>query len=104
MTPEKHTAASHHLRQLAQNSGMAAVMREQNLDIILSASDASLVSFSTWAGWPLATVPVGNLRKNGQPWGFFALPRDGRVDLLKQFMNFFHGHFERVQSPKAPFE
>lgn len=79
-------------------------MRTQNLDIVLSASDASLIAFSACAGWPAATVPVGNLSKNDQPWGFFALPRDGRLDLLATFMWAFHESFESVQGPTGPFQ
>lgn len=104
MTPEKHAAASMHLRHIARNEGMAALMRDQHLDLILSSSDAALVSFSACAGWPIATVPVSKLLKNEQPWGFFALPREGRMDLLLQFMRCFHGSFERVTGPTAPYE
>lgn len=83
---------------------MAAYMRKHNLDIVLSASDASLISFSSCAGWPVATVPVGNLAKNDQPWGFFALSRDGRLDLLTRFMRGFHNSFAGTMTPTAPFQ
>lgn len=83
---------------------MAAYMRSQKLDIVISASDASLITFSSWAGWPVATVPVGNLSKNDQPWGFLALPRDGRLDLLTRFMQGFHDSFEGVRRPTGPFQ
>lgn len=91
VSKEAHDAAAAALRYLAREQTMAAYMRTQNLDIILSASDASLITFSTCAGWPVATNPVGNLSKNDhQPWGLFALPRDGRLDLLTKFMRGFH--------------
>lgn len=83
---------------------MAKLMRESNFDIVLSASDAVLISFSSWAGWPVATVPVGNLSKNGQPWGMFALSRDGSSELLLDFMRAFHGTFEAIRGPTGPFE
>lgn len=83
---------------------MAKLMRESNLDIVLSASDASLIGFSSCAGWPVATVPVGNLSKNGQPWGMFVLARDGNTDLLLRFMRAFHGSFEAIRGPTGPFE
>lgn len=79
-------------------------MREQDLDIVLSASDSSLISFSSCAGWPVATVPVGNLAKNDQPWGFFALPRDGNLSMLMRFMKGFHGKFGGIKGPTRPFE
>ncbi|KUI59091.1 Glutamyl-tRNA(Gln) amidotransferase subunit A [Cytospora mali] len=104
MTPGKHDAATATLRWLARNEGIAKIMRDRNLDIVLSASDASLVSFSSCAGWPIATVPVNNLNTNGQPWGMFALARDGSTELLLKFMVAFHGCFEGVRGPKGPFE
>lgn len=104
MTPSTHLAAHTELRRLAQEEGLARVMREQEIDIVLSASDASLVSFSSCAGWPVATVPVGNLTKNDQPWGFFALPRDGNLGVLMNFIKGFHRGFERVKGPTTPFE
>lgn len=104
MSKEKHDAAASALRYLAREGTMAKYMRDQNLDIVLSASDASLIVFSSCAGWPVATVPVGNLAKNGQPWGFFALPRDGRLDLLTRFMRGFHHDFEGIRGPAGPFQ
>lgn len=104
ISKEAHDAAAVALRHLAREETMAAYMRQHNLDIVLSASDASLISFSSCAGWPVATVPVGNLSKNDQPWGFFALARDGRLDLLEKFMLGFHASFEGIRGPTAPFE
>ncbi|ROV91721.1 hypothetical protein VPNG_09964 [Cytospora leucostoma] len=104
MTPERHDMAAAKLRSLAKESGMAKMMRERGIDIIISASDASLISFSSCAGWPVATVPIGNLSKNGQPWGFFVLARDGSIDLLLKFLKAFHGCFEVVMGPVSPFE
>ncbi|KAK7747238.1 hypothetical protein SLS53_001491 [Cytospora paraplurivora] len=104
MTPERHDMAAAKLRTLARESGMAKFMRERGIDIIISASDASLISFSSCAGWPVATVPIGNLNKNGQPWGFFVLARDGSIDLLLKFLTAFHGCFEGVMGPARPFE
>lgn len=104
MTPSTHLAARTELRRLAQEEGIARIMREQDLDIVLSASDASLISFSSCAGWPVATVPVGNLAKNDQPWGFFALPKDGNLGVLLRFIKGFHGGVEGVKGPTRPFK
>lgn len=83
---------------------MARYMIDQNLDIVLAPSDSPLIAFTSWAGWPVATVPVGNLTKNSQPWGFFVMSRGGSLDLLSRFMKGFHDSFERVQGPTSPFE
>lgn len=104
LTTSTHLAAATELRRLGREEGLARLMREQSLDIVLSASDASLISFSTCAGWPVATVPVGNLAKNGQPWGFFVLPRDGKMHLLARFMKSYHEGFEKIRAPPRPFE
>lgn len=104
MTGEKHDMAVSALHQLARNGSLAKYMREHGLDIVLSSSDATLISFSACAGWPVATVPVGNLTKNDQPWGMFALSRDGSVGTLLRFMRAFRGSFTGVKAPHTPFE
>ncbi|PSR82679.1 amidase-like protein [Coniella lustricola] len=104
MDQKKHDAAAAGLRHLGRQEGMAKMMRDLDLDIVLSASDAELISFSASAGWPVATVPVSKLTKNDQPWGMFALPRDGRLDLLARFLIAFGQHFGDSRGPKRPFE
>lgn len=83
---------------------MAKYMYRNDLDIVLSSSDEKLITFSAYAGWPVATVPVGNLSKNNQPWEMFALARDGSVDRLLRFVKAFHGSLARVRGPTTPFE
>lgn len=83
---------------------LIAHRRERNLDVVLSSSDARLISFSTCAGWPVATVPVSNMAKNDQPWGFFALAKDGRTDMLLRFMEAFRASFDGIRGPLGPFE
>lgn len=92
------------LRRLAKEEGLAKLMEEQDLDLLLTGSDSNIISFSACAGWPVATVPVSNLRKNGQPWGLFALPRAGSVETLAKFVTAFHASFEGIQGPMRPFE
>lgn len=104
MTEEKHDMAVSALHQIARGGSMAKYMHRNDLDIVLSSSDAELITFSACAGWPVATVPVGNLSKNDQPWGMFALARDGSVGTLLRFMKAFHGSFARVRGPTTPFE
>ncbi|KAJ9144219.1 Amidase-like protein [Pleurostoma richardsiae] len=103
MTSATHAAAATELRRLAREEGAGRVMDEQGLDIILSPSDANLVGYAACAGWPIATTPLGRLARNGQPWGFFAMAREGREDVLLQFMGAFKESFEAVGSPDGPF-
>lgn len=105
-TGPRAAAAAAGIRRVARQDGaFAKRMREHAIDVVLSASDAELVSFSACAGWPAATVPVGNLGGgDGQPWGSFALARDGEVGLLVRLMEGFYGGFEGVEGPTRPFE
>lgn len=104
MTAAEHDEALESIQRIAREDSLARVMAEQNVDIVLSSSDSTLVSFGGCAGWPIATVPIGNLEKNGQPWGMFALARAGREDLLLNFMTVFKEIFPAFQKPTCPFE
>ena len=39
-----------------------------------------------FAGYPIATAPLGNLEGNGQPFGLFLLAREKREGVLLRFM------------------
>lgn len=91
------------LRQLAGPEGLGKVTREQELDIILAPSTSVLVSFAACAGWSIRTVPLSRRNNNGQPYGFFAVARDGREDLLVRFMMAYRRVFPSVEGPSAPF-
>lgn len=103
MTEELRHETVEALRTLAGPQGMGKVMRERGIDIILAPSDSTLVSFAACAGWPIATVPLSRLERNGQPYGFFPIAKDGREDLLFRFMAAYHQVFPVVEKPSAPF-
>lgn len=102
LDPEKHQAAVKALSRLAGPDGMDKIMREKKIEIVLAPSDSTLVSYAACAGWPIATVPIGNLEKNGEPYGMFALARHGREDILLRFMAAWHKVFAGAQPPKIP--
>ncbi len=83
---------------------MEKKMDEHGLDIVISTSDANLVSFAACAGWPIGTVPLGNLSTNGQPYGWFATARSGREDVLLRFMRAHHETFPRIDQPRSVLE
>lgn len=89
MTDQSRLETVAALRKLAGPKGIGKVMAAHDLDLVLAPSDSTLVSFAACAGWPIATVPLSRLAKNGQPYGFFAVSRDGREDLLLRFMAAF---------------
>jgi amidase len=104
MTEDTGSEVVTRLHQLADLSRNEAEMDVLNMDIILAPSDATLVSFAACAGWPIATVPLGRWKKNGQPYGYFAVARDGREDLLFQFMSMYYDTFKDiVERPRCLF-
>ncbi len=50
------------------------------------------------AGYPSATVPLGNLA-NGYPYGLFLLVRAHRDDLIFRFMSAFEATFPKIDGP-----
>ncbi len=103
MTPATHDKVAAELRRRARQI-IGKVLEEHGVDVILAPSDSTLVSYTALAGWPIATVPLGNLAKNGQPFGFFVLAPGGREDVLLRFMEAFHPTFPRIQGPPRCFE
>ncbi|KAJ4158222.1 uncharacterized protein LMH87_008755 [Akanthomyces muscarius] len=100
MRPEMLQNIIPRLRHLAGENGMSEIMRRSgDLDIVLSSSECQLVTYAAAAGWPCATVPLGNWRKNGQPYGMFALSKDGSEETLLRFMNAWGKVFDGVQAP-----
>lgn len=77
---------------------MEKIMLENDLDMIVSGSDCGLISFTAAAGYPSATVPLGN-QNDGSPFGLFLLVRGGREDLLFRFMSAWEESMERIKGP-----
>ncbi|KAM3481598.1 hypothetical protein MY5147_000584 [Beauveria neobassiana] len=87
MRPEMLQDIVTRLRHLAGDNGISDIMRRNgDLDIVLSSSECQLVTYAACAGWPCATVPLGNWRKNGQPYGMFALSKNGDEKTLLRFV------------------
>ncbi|KAM0553377.1 hypothetical protein ACHAPJ_007391 [Fusarium lateritium] len=99
MTAEEHTETLAALRRLATADGIGKWMDDHDIDIVLSNSDSTLVTFAACAKWPIGTVPLGKAAKNDQPFGLFALARGGREDTLLQFMGAFHSAFPSLSPP-----
>ena len=81
---------------------MEKFMQENDIEMIVSGSDCSLISFTATANYPSATVPLCN-REDGSPFGLFLLVKDGREDLLFRFMSAFEATMERVKGPSLSF-
>ena len=102
MTAEKHDKAAAALRKMATEA-IEQTMEEHGLDVVLAPSDSVLISYAMLPGWPVATVPLGNMEKNGQPYGFFVLASAGNEAMLLRFMAAYHRTFPAVQAATACF-
>jgi amidase len=98
LTDEESDNAAEELKRLAGKDGMGRFMAENDLDLIISSSDCSLVSFAACAGWPSGTVPLGQL-ENGLPYGLFILARAGEDERIFQFMSAFEKTAEKIALP-----
>lgn len=98
LTDSESNEAHAQIKRLAGKEGMEKFMRENNIEILVSGSDCSLVSFTASAGYPSATVPLGN-QDDGSPFGLFLLVKDGREDLLFRFMSAYEDSMERIRGP-----
>lgn len=83
--------AATQLRRLAGPAGIGRTMEAHgsggdHLDVVLSSSASTLVSFAACSGWPIGTLPLATMHHNGQPYGMFALAREGREDVLLRLM------------------
>ncbi|PQK12738.1 hypothetical protein BB8028_0003g13530 [Beauveria bassiana] len=100
MRPEMLQDIVTRLRHLAGDNGISDIMRRNgDLDIVLSSSECQLVTYAACAGWPCATVPLGNWRKNGQPYGMFALSKNGDEKTLLRFVCAWGKAFDGTQAP-----
>lgn len=95
---EESDNVARELKRIAGQDGMGKFMAENDLDLIVSSSDSSLVSFAAYAGWPSGTVPLGQL-KTSLPYGLFVLARAGEDEKIFQFMSAFEKTFEKIGLP-----
>jgi amidase len=60
--------------------------RSQGLNIIAAPADCSLCIHAAAAGYPIATVPLGQLRYNGRPFCLCMVAKENNEELLLRFM------------------
>jgi amidase len=56
------------------------------VDIIVAPGDCSLCIHAAAAGYPIATVPLGQLRYNGRPFGLCKVAKENNEEALLRFM------------------
>ncbi|GAB0138513.1 hypothetical protein EsDP_00006748 [Epichloe bromicola] len=99
MTGETCAEVAAQLGRLATAETMGKMMDEHALDVVLSNSDAALVSYASCAGWPVAAVPLGRMTRSGQPFGMFAIARHGGEDVLLTLMRAWDDVFGPCEGP-----
>jgi amidase len=100
MTPEIREKTMRELRLYADDNGLGLAMKEQGFDVMITASGSTLVTFAACAGWPIATVPLGNMETNGQPYGLFVLAKT--ESMLLRFMAGWHKMWSGIIQPNVP--
>ncbi len=58
----------------------------QGLNIIAALADSPLCVYAAAAGYPIATVPLGQLRYNNRPFGLCMVAKANNEELLLRFM------------------
>ena len=76
---------------------MGKAMAAQKVDAVVGASDSTLIMFAACAGWPIATCPLGNLERNGQPYGVFATAKS--EEALFHLMGCWYRTMPGVEGP-----
>ena len=98
LTDEESDNTYTELNRIAGKDGMEKYMIENELDIVVSNSDCSLIAFTSCTGWPSATVPLG-LLENRLPYGLFLLAKANEEEKLFRFMSAFEKSMPGVEAP-----
>ncbi|KAJ5928417.1 amidase signature enzyme [Penicillium verhagenii] len=83
------------LRKAARDILDACFEREK-INVLAAPGDSSLCVHASAAGYPVATVPVGQLRYNGRPFGLCLVARAGEESTLLRFME----AYEKIAKPR----
>ncbi|KAI0153300.1 amidase signature domain-containing protein [Xylariaceae sp. FL1272] len=75
-------------REVAQHA-LDDAFEQQGIDMIAAPTDSSLCVYAAQAGYPLATMPLGQLSYNNRPFGLCMVAKAGREESLLRFMAFY---------------
>ncbi|KAG7287135.1 hypothetical protein NEMBOFW57_006640 [Staphylotrichum longicolle] len=64
---------------------------DHEVNLIAALADCSLCIHAAAAGYPLATVPLGQLRYNGRPFGLCVVAKANEEEVLLRFMHAWSG-------------
>ncbi|KAJ5541218.1 amidase signature enzyme [Penicillium frequentans] len=92
---EKIDELKHGLRLAARNI-LDDLFEKEEINILAAPGDSSLCVHAAAAGYPVATVPIGQLRYNDRPFGLCLVAKADEEETLLQFM----GQYEKVAKPR----
>ncbi|KAJ6031316.1 amidase signature enzyme [Penicillium herquei] len=98
----KSTDGKDHIDELKRNLRKAArdilddIFEKEDINILAAPGDSSLCIHAAAAGYPIATVPVGQLCYNSRPFGLCLVARADEEKNLLQFME----AYENVAQPR----
>ncbi|KAH8689444.1 amidase signature domain-containing protein [Talaromyces proteolyticus] len=83
------------LRNTAQRLLQESFDRER-INILVAPGDSSVCVHAAAAGYPIATVPIAQLRYNNRPFGLCLVARANEEETLLRFMN----AYEKIAKPR----
>ncbi|KAK3682983.1 amidase signature domain-containing protein [Podospora appendiculata] len=95
-TPEHIASLKEGLRAVGKQI-IDRVLAREGVNIIAAPADSSLCIHAAAAGYPIAVVPLGQLRYNGRPFGLCLIARENDEESLLRFMV----TYEKVSAPRA---
>ncbi|KAK0750692.1 amidase signature domain-containing protein [Schizothecium vesticola] len=95
-TEEHITALKVALRKKAKNI-LNEALDSAGVTLIAALADSPLCIHAAAAGYPIATVPLGQLRYNGRPFGLCVIARGDDEETLLRFMDMYES---TVASPR----
>ncbi|KAH8647843.1 amidase signature domain-containing protein [Xylariales sp. PMI_506] len=93
--PEHISCLKEKLRAVARKA-LDDVFEREGINIIIAPAASALPTHTSAAGYPVAAVPLGQLRCNGRPFGLCAVGRAHEEETLLRFM----AAYEAVASPR----
>ncbi|KAI0113611.1 amidase signature enzyme [Nemania sp. FL0031] len=94
---EVYETVKERMKSISKDQGIDKLFREKNLNILAFPMDSLMLFVSAASGYPIATMPLGVIPKDGRPYGLGIMAQAGREDLMFQFMS----AFEALSPPRV---
>ncbi|RDW76971.1 amidase signature (AS) enzyme-5 [Coleophoma cylindrospora] len=97
LEPENYQKSLQYIRRMSRDEGIDKTLAQYDIDVIIGPADSFLSTLASAAGYPLALVPLGQMKFNGRPFGLVALATAHGEGSLLRFMSAWEHTF-----PKRP--